>query len=669
MTDEMNETNNDSPAANDNAGADTAADPSAHRLLVANRGEIARRVMRTARRLGMTTVAVYAEPDSSAPFVAEADQAVLIGPADLAQSYLSIDRILAAADETGATAVHPGYGFLSENADFARAVIDAGLVWVGPHPEALDSMGGKIEARRIAAEAGVPIIPGFDSSQDPNDLERAAEEIGYPVLVKAAAGGGGKGIRIVNEPSGFTAGLAEARSEAERSFGNGDMIVERYITRPRHVEVQVVGDKNGSVIDLGTRECSVQRRYQKLFEEAPAPNLPNATRQGLRDRARALAEAIDYDSAGTVEFIVDDESGDFYFLEMNTRLQVEHPVTELVTGLDLVELQIRSALGQPLPVDQSEVRLTGHAVEARINAEDPAQGFAPQIGTVTNLVVPNGVRWDSAIESGSTISPHYDSMVAKLIVEGADRAQALARLRTALDGLVIGGLTTNTGFHRWLTDQAPLTTGRITTRFLDEIEVPAVGSDRFDEAARIAAGAWLGHVETQRSLGPWGRLAMFSLTPRTSTQSLAFRHHTGESAEVALDDIPASGSPATHIALAGLGDGRTASVAVNVDGATHTFVPVSRSERWAPDGPAAGAAAGAIAAPFPAVVAEIRVSPGDPVAGGDVVIVIEAMKMLHSLSASGPGTVDEIRVAVGDQVESKQILITFDVDETPDENA
>ncbi|MDH5522057.1 MAG: ATP-grasp domain-containing protein, partial [Acidimicrobiia bacterium] len=515
-----------------NADVSEIADISDMKLLVANRGEIARRVMRTARRLGMATVAVYAEPDASAPFVAEADEAVLIGPADLSQSYLSIERLLAAAAETGATAVHPGYGFLSENAGFARAVIDAGLIWVGPHPEALESMGGKIEARRIADEAGVPIIPGFDSSQDPDDLAKAAAEIGYPVLVKAAAGGGGKGIRIVNEPSGFAAELAEARSEAERSFGNSDMIVERYITRPRHVEVQVMGDKHGSVIDLGTRECSVQRRYQKLFEEAPAPNLPDATRQGLRDRGRALAEAIDYDSAGTVEFIVDDETGDFYFLEMNTRLQVEHPVTELVTGLDLVELQIRSALGQPLPVAQDDVRFEGHAVEARINAEDPANGFAPQIGTVSNLVVPEGVRWDSAIEAGSTISPHYDSMVAKLIVGGSDRPEALARLRAALDGLVVGGLTTNTGFHRWLADQPPLTAGRITTRFLDETEIPAVGVEQLDAAARVAAGVWLTHLETERSAGPWGRLGHFRLTTRVSTQTIALRHHTGEMVEV-----------------------------------------------------------------------------------------------------------------------------------------
>ncbi|MDH3301597.1 MAG: ATP-grasp domain-containing protein [Acidimicrobiia bacterium] len=638
------------------------------KLLVANRGEIARRVMRTARRLGMATVAVYAEPDATAPFVAEADEAVLIGPADLSQSYLSMERILAAATETAASAVHPGYGFLSENAEFAKAVIDAGLVWVGPHPGALESMGGKIEARRIAERAGVPIIPGFDSSQDPDDLAKAAADIGYPVLVKAAAGGGGKGIRIVNEPSAFAAGLAEARAEAERSFGNSDMIVERYITRPRHVEVQVVGDKHGSVIDLGTRECSVQRRYQKLFEEAPAPNLPPATRQGLRDRGRALAEAINYDSAGTVEFIVDDETGDFYFLEMNTRLQVEHPVTEFVTGLDLVELQLRSALGQPLPVAQDDVRFEGHAVEARINAEDPASGFTPQIGTVSHLVVPDGVRWDSAIEAGSTISPHYDSMVAKLIVGGADRTEALAGLRAALDGLVVGGLTTNTGFHRWLADQPPLTAGRITTRFLDETDIPAVGADQLDAAAGTAAATWLAHVEAGRSAGPWGRLGTFSLTPRTSTQTIALRHHTGEVIDVAIRDLAANGGGTGGKAVVDLDPGshrtrRSAAIAVNVAGATHTFEPITRSERWAPDAAAAGASAGAIVAPFHAVVAEIRVGVGDPVAGGDVVIVIEAMKMLHSLSASGAGTVDEIRVAVGDQVEGNQTLVTFVVDD------
>ncbi len=374
------------------------------RILIANRGEIARRVIRTAHRLGHETVAVYADPDASAPFVRDATNAVRLGPASLAESYLSITAILSAAEHSGAEAIHPGYGFLSENAAFAGAVEDAGLTWIGPQPAAIRMMGSKIEARRIAHRAGVPVIPGFDDSQDPHTLAEAADQIGYPVLIKAAAGGGGKGIRIAGDPGSFTAALAEASAEAERSFGDRRVIVERYIQRPRHVEVQIVGDQVGTVIHLGTRECSVQRRYQKLLEEAPAPNLVDSTRTGLQKSAVDLAASIGYDSAGTVEFIVDDETGEYYFLEMNTRLQVEHPVTEMVTGLDLVELQIRAACGEPLGIDQGDVRFSGHAFEARINAEDPAANFAPQLGSITHLRVPADVRWDSGVELGSEVT-------------------------------------------------------------------------------------------------------------------------------------------------------------------------------------------------------------------------------------------------------------------------
>jgi len=352
------------------------------RVLIANRGEIARRILRTAHRCGHETVAVWADPDRDAPHVREATHAVHLGPAALADSYLSVERLLDAAKRAGATAVHPGYGFLSENARFARAVVEAGLVWIGPHPEAIERMGSKIEARALAEAAGVPLIPGFAGSQDAAALARAAERIGFPVLVKAAAGGGGKGIRIVHAASELAAAIGAAAREAERSFGDASLIVERYVERARHVEVQVVGDRHGNVVDLGTRECSVQRRYQKLLEEAPAPNLPDATRSGLREAARELARSIRYDSAGTVEFVVDDATGEFFFLEMNTRLQVEHPVTEAVTGLDLVELQLRVAAGERLGLDQSDISLDGHAIEARIYAEDPSRGFLPQTGTV-----------------------------------------------------------------------------------------------------------------------------------------------------------------------------------------------------------------------------------------------------------------------------------------------
>ncbi len=619
------------------------------RILIANRGEIARRVIRTARTLGHTTIAVFADPDASAPFVAEADVSFHLGPADLASSYLSVERLLVAIAETGADAVHPGYGFLSENAAFAEAVVGAGCLWIGPRPEAIRMMGSKIEARRLAAAAGVPIIPGFDESQDPEALAQAADAIEYPVLVKAAAGGGGKGIRIVHEPAGFRAALAEAASEAERSFGDASMIVERFIQRPRHVEVQIVGDRHGSVIHLGTRECSVQRRYQKLLEEAPAPNLPPETRDGLHSVAVALAASIGYDSAGTVEFVVDDETGDYFFLEMNTRLQVEHPVTEEVTGLDLVELMIRVAEGEPLPITQDDVTFSGHAVEARVNAEDPANGFAPQIGTVSHLVVPSGVRWDSAVVAGSEITPYYDAMVAKLIVAGADRATALRRLGAALDELVLGGLVTNTGFQRWLIDREPVRDGRVTTRFLDETELPS----RPEPASAAAAEAWAAAVSSSVDhASVWFGAGSFSLTPHRRSLPRVVVDADGVAHEVARG----ADSDRAAVASVSLAD-RTA--AVNVDGHTQTFSVPSRSQRWAPVGVGGHGSAGAVVAPFPGGVTEVAVLVGSTVAAGDPVVVIEAMKMLHTLTAAGPGTVEEVRVAVGDQVASNQVLVTF----------
>ena len=602
------------------------------RILIANRGEIARRVIRSAKRLGHETIAVYADPDATAPFVADADHAVRIGPASLAESYLSSEQLLAACAETGADAVHPGYGFLSENADFAQAVLDAGLVWIGPKPEAIATMGSKIEARRLAAEARVPIIPGFSDSQEPDDLAAAAERIGYPVLVKAAAGGGGKGIRIAETPAHFAQALNEAVTEATRSFGDGRVIVERYILRPRHVEVQVVGDKHGTVIELGTRECSVQRRYQKLVEEAPAPNLPDSTETGLRTAAVRLAESIGYDSTGTVEFVVDDETGDYFFLEMNTRLQVEHPVTEAITGLDLVELQIRAATSLPLGVAQDSVAFSGHAIEVRINTEDATNDFAPQIGRVTVLDVPDSIRWDSAIEHGSTITPHYDPMIAKLIVHALTREATIARLRAGLDRLLLGGVVTNGGFHRWLIDRPEFRAGRITTRFLDETELPV--DYGVLEAAAVAAYRAPGS-------GPWGA-GDRRFTPHRPSRTVAMRDLHGNVHEV---------EPVAGTAIDGV---------VNVRGQSHTFSRLSRSEHWAPDSAGSHGAANAVVAPFPAVVAEVHVEPGQVVDGTDPTVVIEAMKMLHTLTAGGPGVVAEVRIAPGDHVDTNQILITFE---------
>ncbi len=637
------------------------------KILIANRGEIARRVIRTAHRLGHTTVAVYGDPDARAWHVSEATESFRLGPADLAQSYLSQERLLAAIAHTGADAVHPGYGFLAENAAFARAVVAAGCAWIGPHPEAVERMGSKIEARRIAVSAGVPVIPGYDQSQDPADLAAAAERIGFPVLVKAAAGGGGKGIRIVHEAAGFAAALAEAASEAERSFGDRSMIVERYIQRPRHVEVQLIGDKHGNAIHLGTRECSVQRRYQKVLEEAPAPNLPDSTRSGLHDAAIKLAREMHYDSAGTIEFIVDDANGEYFFLEMNTRLQVEHPVTEEVTGLDIVELMINSAAGAPLQLSQNDVTFTGHAFEARINAEDPATGFTPQIGRVTDIThqrpssVPGSVsrrRWDAAIRPGDEVTPFYDSMIAKLIVWDESRDAALQSLRYALDDLRIDGLITTAPFHRWLVDQPPVIAGRVTTRFLDETAVPADPA----LAAPTAAAIWHDRNTLDHTVGraakphnPWN-LESFRLTPHRSAAPVLLRALDGATHEISPADFPTRTSVEP---IAGSVDVQRRRVSVSHLGFPHEFAVLERSEAWAPDPSEVAGAAGAITAPFPGVVAEVHVAPRQSVDAGSVVVVLEAMKMLHSLTASGGGIVDEVRVSPGDQVSSKQVLITF----------
>ena len=630
------------------------------RILIANRGEIARRIIRTAHRLGHETVAVYAEPDADAPFVGEATMAIAIGPASLAESYLSGERILAAAAASGATAVHPGYGFLAENATFAQSCIDQDLIWIGPHPQAIASMGSKIEARAIAERAEVPTIPGWSESQDSEELAQAATQIGFPVLVKASAGGGGKGIRIAHDSTEFANALSEASAEAQHAFGDGSVIVERYVQRPRHIEVQIVGDKHGATAELGTRECSVQRRYQKLLEEAPAPNLTPETRRAIRDSAQAIAKTMGYDSAGTVEFIVDDETGDHFFLEVNTRLQVEHPVTEAITGVDLVELMIRVAAGEPLPLDPEHLRFQGHAIEVRIVAEDTSNGFAPQIGTVHQVRVPEDVRWDSAIESGSEISPHYDSMIAKLIVHGATRDGALAKMRRALDHLIIDGVVTTAGFHRWLLDQEPVVAGRVTTRFLDETTLPQRPDDELSAALAAGAIAWAQATDDGSDhSSPWMG-SSFSVTPHEMKRNLGLVDADGEVYEIALTANDLQGKQLPPVAV----DQRIRRVAVNEAGHTYSFSVPNRTERWAPSAATRKSSGDALVAPFPAVVNEVTVTPGDEVEGDQVLVVIEAMKMLHSLRATGASTIAEVRVAAGDQIATGDVLVTF-VNDSP----
>jgi len=634
------------------------------RILIANRGEIARRIIRTAHRLGHETVAVYADPDADAPYVKEATRSVRIGPASLADSYLSVERVLAAATAAHADAVHPGYGFLSENATFAQTCKAQGLRWIGPSPKLIAAMGSKIEARKIAEQAGVPTIPGWARSQTPGELAQAAAQIGYPVLVKASAGGGGKGIRIAREPSDFSTALSEASAEAEGAFGDGDVIVERYVQRPRHIEVQVVGDKHGTVVELGTRECSVQRRYQKLLEEAPAPNLEPDTRTAMRNAARKLAQAIGYDSAGTIEFILDDETGEFFFLEMNTRLQVEHPVTEMITGVDLVEAMIRVADGEPLTIDPAQVRFRGHAIEARILAEDTTNGFAPQIGTVHQVLVPDNARWDSAVEPGTDVTPFYDSMIAKLIVHGDDRIQAMAKLRLALEGLIIDGVTTTAGFHRWLLDQEPVVAGRVTTRFLDENEIPGPSADAATNAIGAAAVAWAqAQVDQASTSSPWSS-SSFSVTPHEMKRNVGLVAENGDAYEIALNDADVD----TPTSVKTIVDRSGRRVALNDGGYSYGFTVPSRTERWAPSVATRKGTGDAIVAPFPAVVSDVPVSRGQAVEGDQVLVVIEAMKMLHSLRASGASVIAEVRVAPGDQIATGDVLVTFATGDDPPSN-
>lgn len=618
------------------------------KLFIANRGEIARRIIRTAQKLNWITVAGYADPDANAPFVLEASEAIRIGPSALSESYLSAEAILKAAKATGATAIHPGYGFLSENADFAQQVKDAGLIWVGPKPALIAMMGSKIEARKIAETAGVPIIPGFSGSQQSDDLQSAASSIGYPVLIKASAGGGGKGIRVAHSQETFFKALDEAQNEASRSFNNSDVIVERYIEQPKHIEVQIVGDTFGNIIELGTRDCSVQRRYQKIVEEAPALNLNPDTELELRETAIQLARNIGYDNVGTVEFIVDAATGEYFFLEMNTRLQVEHPITEMVTGLDLVELQMLSATGEELAIRQDEIMFAGHAIEFRLNAEDPSDNFSPRTGVIDHLSIPKLVRWDSGIEVGSNISPFYDSMIAKLIISAPSRPEALTAAATALENLLVGPVANNASLLYWLLDQNEFREGSITSRFLDEIDVPIATIDSV--SIGTAANALLKSIQSNE-LGPWSSVKSFRVTNHKPAFDVLLSDSEGKIHEVKTNFSAATDRVSVDFA--------TKSVAINQRGATHVFQLADRTEAWMLDSSIGSGNIGDLTAPFPAVIIETPVQAGDDVEPGDIVLVIEAMKMLHSLTATGHGTVSTLRVETGDAVQSKQILMTF----------
>jgi 3-methylcrotonyl-CoA carboxylase alpha subunit len=657
------------------------------KILIANRGEIACRIAATARRHGIRTVAVYSDADAQAAHVAACDEALRIGPATPRESYLQGDTIIAAAKTTGAQAIHPGYGFLSENEDFAQACLDAGLVFIGPPPAAIRAMGLKSESKRLMAQAGVPLVPGYhEPDQDPAVLQRAADAIGYPVLIKASAGGGGKGMRIVHTPADFPNALAACQREARNAFGDDAVLIERYLTRPRHIEVQVFGDAHGNLVHLFERDCSVQRRHQKVLEEAPAPGMTEARRQAMGDAAIAAAKAVGYVGAGTVEFIAEPtEDGDlrFYFMEMNTRLQVEHPVTEAITGLDLVEWQLRIAAGEPLPLEQHELRIHGHAIEARLCAENPDKQFLPATGTLQVFRTPPAahferapVRLDAGVREGDAITPFYDSMLAKLVVWGETRAQALARLDAALAQTHIVGLHTNAAFLRRCAASRSFREADLDTALIERERDAVFNAPALP--AEVAVPAYLAHLlaeEAQtQTADPWSRRDGWRL--HGMARRAVEVECGGQTLQATLERSPGGAllhwGSATPVAFAAraLGAGRheidlgerrfrasvyatDERVTVFVDGASATLQPLHALQPAS----AVTAAPGGLAAPMPGKVIAFLVQPGQPVKRGQALAVIEAMKMEHTLHAPHDGTVQALLFAAGDAVSEGSELL------------
>ena len=638
-------------------------------LLIANRGEIAVRVARTARRLGIRTVAVYSDADAGSAHVEACDEAVRIGPPAPADSYLRIDRIVEAAVVTGAEAIHPGYGFLSENPAFVEAVEAAGLVFVGPSARAIRAMGLKGEAKRLMEEAGVPVVPGYHGIDQADErLAMEAAGIGWPVLVKAVAGGGGKGMRRVDREEDFGEALASARAEAEGAFGDDTVLVERYVATPRHIEIQVFGDGTRA-LHLFERDCSLQRRHQKVIEEAPAPGMTEEMRHAMGSAAVRAAEAIGYAGAGTVEFIVDASEGlrpdRFFFMEMNTRLQVEHPVTEAITGVDLVEWQLRVAAGEPLPVAaQEDLAIQGHAFEARLYAEDAAAGFLPQTGRLTHLRFPEGARADSGVRSGDAITPFYDPMIAKIVTHGETRAEALGRLRAALDATEVAGTTTNLGFLAALARHEGFAAGEVDTGLIAR-DLDALLAEGAPEPWRLALAA-LGVAGLHEAAGPHEGFALWA--PLVWTVPMVVR---GERVEARIEAL---GGGAFRV---GFGDGavevrrgtpwtvdgvpRRARVLADVGGVSVFGGGTTRAERVDPLARGVGASTSdVIEAPMPGLVRAMLARPGAPVAAGDRLAVLEAMKMEHALRAPRDGVVEAVLAAEGAQVEAGAPLIRLE---------
>lgn len=660
-----------------------------HTILIANRGEIACRIIATARRLGIRSVAVYSEADADSRHVQLADEAVLIGPAPARDSYLCADKIIAAAKRCGAQAVHPGYGFLAEKADFARSCEDAGLTFIGPPASAIDAMGDKARAKQLMAEAGVPLVPGYhDEQQDPEVLLQEANRIGYPLLLKASAGGGGKGMRVVENQEDFPAALAAARREALNAFGDDRMLLERYIRRPRHVEIQVFADSQGSFLHLFERDCSVQRRHQKVIEESPAPGMSDELRQQMTAAAIAAAKAIDYVGAGTIEFLLD-EDGSFYFMEMNTRLQVEHPVTELISGQDLVEWQLRVASGSPLPCTQEQLQINGHAIEVRLYAEDPQRDFLPATGTLQHLRLPDmsdQVRIDSGVQEGDRIGIHYDPLLAKLIVHAENRPQALQRMRRALDATEVVGLVCNRDFLIRVCDNQEFGRGEFDTGFIARHQETLLASAPpvSDEQLALAALYLLLQRRQQARLAahrsyepssPWHSTTGWRLNSdnhhrlllRDGGQDYSVTLHyrpQGFLIELPGGNLEASGKLCEDGSLHATIDGHHCRARVIQNGLELTLVQRGLTRNFKLHDPLYSVldlqgGAGSLNAPMPGKIIAIHTNNGAKVEAGTPLLTLEAMKMEHTINAPKEGTVSEIHFQAGQMVEEGVELISI----------
>ncbi len=657
------------------------------RLLVANRGEIARRVFRTAKEMGIFTVAVYSDGDRDAPFVTDADLAIALGGTTAAESYLDTEKILEAAKSTGADAVHPGYGFLSENAGFAQAVSDAGLTWIGPPPAAIAAMGDKLAAKETMVDAEVPTLPSIEVT-DSTDIGAVGQEIGFPLLVKASAGGGGKGMRVVDNEADLEDAISGAKREALGAFGNDTVFLERYLPTPRHVEIQVLGDQHGTVLHCFERECSIQRRHQKIIEEAPSPVLSEDLRDQMGQAAVAAVQAIGYESAGTVEFLLDGsgDEAEFFFLEVNTRLQVEHPVTEAITGLDLVREQIRIANGEPLGYDQSDLTISGHSIEVRLYAEDPSNDFLPATGCVDIWQPATGptVRYDSGIQTGSEVSVEFDPMLAKVISHAPTRSEAALKLALALERTRLHGVVTNRDFLVATLRHEEFLAGNTTTDFISRVEIPGqrVPSDCELEDASIAVAL----VSQQLNRNSATSLAFMPSGFRNSSMpsqqmlllnddrevQVNYRPRRDGSFEVSIGDSEET-KTGRLISLDGdrfeiqLDDVRAAGHAVKFGNRWYVDIPagslnfVEKSRFPEPD---SADVEGGLTAPMPGKILAINISEGDSVETGQLLVLMEAMKMEHQIVAAFDGSVSEVRVAVGDQVDNGELLVVIASEDT-----